>query len=99
MADFNNITLKDFNSICRFCLKKDVELNPIFKDEHNGGDGDGFVDFFNDRFNETPAAQNKNGIVIVDMINLCTGLEVNFHNFFFLNKKTKLKFFTIKMPP
>lgn len=86
MADFNNITLRDFNSICRFCLKKDVQLNPIFKDEHNGGVGGGnFVDFFNDTFNKetttastttAPSTVNPEKSV-VEMINLCTGLEVS----------------------
>lgn len=71
MADFNNITIRDFNVICRFCLKKDEHLKPIFKSENNGGnsnDGE-IVDLFNEN--------NAAGGAIVQMINLCTGLEVS----------------------
>lgn len=28
-----NITVSDFNSICRFCLKNERRLKPIFKNE------------------------------------------------------------------
>lgn len=79
MADFNNITIRDFNVICRFCLKKDEHLKPIFKQlENNGvGSNDGeIVDFFN----ENNAADGA----IVQMISLCTGLEVSLFNSFWI---------------
>lgn len=78
MADFNNITIRDFNVICRFCLKKDDHLKPIWpKLENNGGgsnDGE-IVDFFSEN--------NATGGAIVQMINLCTGLEVSLPRFKF----------------
>lgn len=29
----HNVTVADFNSICRFCLKNERRLKPIFKNE------------------------------------------------------------------
>lgn len=45
----HNISYEDFKSICRFCLKQDLMLKPIFKCESNdnqqqqGNDGDSIV--------------------------------------------------------
>lgn len=79
MADINNIVLSDFNVICRFCLKKDEQLKPIFKSENNGGGGgsdDGAADDDN-FFDATTNKSNSGNSSIVDMISSCTGLEVS----------------------
>lgn len=55
------LSVKEFNSLCRFCTKKQKNLKPIFKDENDGG-----FDFTN--------SYGDNGIV--NMLSECTGLEV-----------------------
>lgn len=63
-----NITINDFNNVCRFCLKRENYMRPIFKHENDGG--------VNDFFSDSSQAD-----VIAKMINLCTGLEV-IHRYF-----------------
>lgn len=67
MDVLNTLTVKEFNSLCRFCTKKQKNLKPIFKEENDGG----CFDFTN--------SCGDNGIV--NMLNECTGLEVMFKSF------------------
>lgn len=57
------LSVKEFNSLCRFCTRKQKNLKPIFKEENDGG----CFDFTN--------SCGDNGIV--NMLSECTGLEVN----------------------
>lgn len=56
----NKISYKDFNCFCRFCLKPDFILKPIFKS--------GAL--------QTTTATNCDGDNIVQTILYCIGLEV-----------------------
>lgn len=62
MDVLTTLTVKEFNSLCRFCTKKQKNLKPIFKDENDGG----CFDFTN--------SCGDNGII--NMLSECTGLEV-----------------------
>ncbi|XP_037024761.1 zinc finger protein 239-like isoform X2 [Bradysia coprophila] len=55
------LSVKEFNSLCRFCTRKQKNLKPIFKEENDGG----CFDFTN--------SCGDNGIV--NMLSECTGLE------------------------
>lgn len=63
------LTISDFNEVCRFCLKREKYMRPIFKLKHEN-DGGGVSDFFNNDTHQSPSD------MIAKMINLCTGLEV-----------------------
>lgn len=62
MEVLTTLTVKEFNSLCRFCARKQKNLKPIFKEENDGG-----------CFDLTNSC-GDNGIVL--MTNECTGLEV-----------------------
>lgn len=65
----HNITLNDFQSICRLCIKKERSLKPIFKSEseHNIDNGGG---------------DHQNGIMTLNtMILECFGLNVVINSF------------------
>lgn len=67
MEVLTTLSVKEFNSLCRFCTRKQKNLKPIFKEENDGG----CFDFTN--------SSGDNGIV--NMLSECTGLEVITNSF------------------
>ena len=62
MNVFDNITLEEFQNVCRFCVKKQNNLKMIFK--------------YSMSKRATSSRKNVSG-EIVKMLELCTGLKVN----------------------
>lgn len=78
----NKIRYKDFNDICRLCLKRKFIMKPIFKDESDEKKED--RDDFND---DVSSGALQNPIKLTEKILKVTNLQVirNYNHRFTLN--------------
>lgn len=67
-----SVNAKDFNGLCRFCLDKTIHLTPIFKNEFSTSSLKSNLFYFGTNADDT------NDSSLIEKINLCIGLNVNF---------------------